>query len=143
MTKSENKGDALGSTAKHLFNLTSTWPINDVFDLWLQHEYQSGRPRYLESQTGDALNIQKQTNNQFSGYHLFNLWSSYQLNDRMRMNAAVNNLLDKNFTEYMDYYELNGDVQKHISTFLSVLLCLERLFLGATTAVYSLTIFNI
>nr|WP_264757554.1 TonB-dependent receptor [Acinetobacter sp. ANC 4173] len=87
--------------------------------------------------------MQKQTNNQFSGYHLFNLGSSYQFNDRVRINAAVNNLLDKNFTEYMDYYDLNADLQKHISTFLSVLLCLERLFLGTTTAVYSLTIFNI
>ena len=28
------------------------------------------------------------------------------------MNAAVNNLLDKDFTEYMDNYDLNGDVQQ-------------------------------
>jgi outer membrane receptor for ferrienterochelin and colicins len=61
----------------------------------------------------------------------------------VRINATVNNLLDKNFTEYMDYYDLNGDVQKHINTFLSVLLCPERLFLGATTGYLSLTIFNI
>lgn len=112
ITKGENKGYALESTAKHLFNLTSTWHINDAFDLWLQHEYQSGRPRYLESQTGDALNIQQQTGNEFSGYNLFNLGTSYQLNDQIRINAAVNNLLDKDFTEYMDYYDLNGDVQQ-------------------------------
>lgn len=112
ITKGENKGYALESTAKHLFNLTSTWHINDAFDLWLPHEYQSTHPRYLESQTGDALNIQKQTDNEFSGYNLFNLGGRYQLNDQIRINAAVNNLLDKDFTEYMDYYDLNGDVQQ-------------------------------
>ncbi len=39
ITKGEDKGYALESTAKHLLNLTSTWHINDVFDIWLQHEY--------------------------------------------------------------------------------------------------------
>ena len=58
------------------------------------------------------MNIQKQTDNEFSGYNLFNLGGSYQLNDQIRINAAVNNLLDKDFTEYMDYYDLNGDVQQ-------------------------------
>lgn len=112
ITKGANKGYALESTAKHLFSLTSTWHINEALDIWLQHEYQSGRPRYLETPTGGALDIKQQTDNKFSGYNLFNLGTSYQLNDKVRINAAVNNLLDKDFTEYLDYYDLNGDLQQ-------------------------------
>jgi len=112
VTKGENKGYALEATAKHLFNLTSTWHINENLDLWLQHEYQSARPRYTSSQTGGALQIQQQTNNEFSGYNLFNLGTSYQLNSNIRVNAAVNNLLDKDFTENMSYVDANGITQE-------------------------------
>ncbi len=35
ITKGDDKGYALESTAKHLLNLTSTWHINDAFDIWL------------------------------------------------------------------------------------------------------------
>ncbi|MEG1856513.1 MAG: TonB-dependent receptor, partial [Acinetobacter sp.] len=112
ITKGANKGYALESTAKHLFNLTSTWHINETFDIWLQHEYQSGRPRYLENPTGGATAIKQETDNKFSAYNLFNLGTSYQLNDNIRINAAANNLLDKDFTEYLNYYDLNGDLQQ-------------------------------
>ena len=113
ITKGEDKGYALESTAKHLLNLTSTWHVNDAFDIWLQHEYQSGRPRYTVKPTdAGSQSIETQTNNEFSGYNLFNLGTSYQLNDRIRINAAVNNLLDKDFTENMDYIDINGDTQQ-------------------------------
>ena len=103
ITKGANKGYALESTAKHLFNLTSTWHINNSLDVWLQHEYQSGRPRYLAAPTGGEVSIEQHTDNKFSAYNLFNLGTSYQLNNNVRVNAAVNNLLDKDFTEYRTY----------------------------------------
>lgn len=112
ITKGANKGYALESTAKHLFNLTSTWHINNSLDVWLQHEYQSGRPRYLAAPTGGEVSIEQHTDNKFSAYNLFNLGTSYQLNNNVRVNAAVNNLLDKDFTEYMDYVDTNGNVQQ-------------------------------
>lgn len=112
VTKGENKGYALEATAKHLFNVTSTWHINDDLDIWLQHEYQSGRPRYTSKQTDGALEIEKQTNNEFSGYNLFNLGTSYQFNKNIRINASVNNLLDKDFTDNMEYIDSNNVTQQ-------------------------------
>ena len=113
ITKGQDKGYALESTAKHLASLTSTWHINDSLDLWLQHEYQSGRPRFTSEPTdAGSISILEQTNNEFSGYNLFNLGASYQLNDKIRINAAVNNLLDKDFTQNMEYVDINGDLQQ-------------------------------
>lgn len=46
----------------------------------------------------------------FSGYNLFNLGASYSYSDALRFNFAVNNLLDKDFTEGSTTYSyINND----------------------------------
>ncbi len=110
ITKGENKGSYLSNVPKNAFNMTSTWHINGAFDLWLQHEYKSDRKRYsTEQTTGDAGIIYAATGNKLKGYNLFNLGASYIVNDNIRINGAINNLLDKDFTENGRYIDANGD----------------------------------
>ena len=104
ITKGKNKGSYLNNVPKHAFNMTSTWHINPAFDLWLQHEYKSDRKRYSTEETaGDAAFIYNATNNKLKGYNLFNLGASYTVNDQLRINGSVNNLLDKDFTSNHSY----------------------------------------
>ena len=110
ITKGENKGSYLNNVPKNAFNMTSTWHINDAFDFWLQHEYKSDRKRYSTEQTvGDAAFIYQATGNKLKGYNLFNLGASYTVNDQLRFNGSVNNLLDKDFTSNGSYINSEGD----------------------------------
>lgn len=110
ITKGENKGSYLNNVPKNAFNMTSTWHINESLDLWLQHEYKSERKRYSTVQTaGDSSIIYNATNNKLKGYNLFNLGASYVVNDQLRFNGAVNNLLDKDFTSNGTYIDANGN----------------------------------
>lgn len=110
ITKGKNKGSYLSNVPKNAFNMTSTWHINDAFDVWLQHEYKSDRKRYNTEQTaGDAAIIYNATNNKLKGYNLFNLGASYRVNDQLRFNGSVNNLLDKDFSSNGSYIDANGN----------------------------------
>lgn len=114
ITKGKNKGSYLNNVPKNAFNMTSTWHINDQFDLWLQHEYKSERKRYSTEQTaGDAAIIYAATANKLKGYNLFNLGASYSVNDQLRINGAVNNVLDKDFTDNGTYIDSNGDLASY------------------------------
>lgn len=110
ITKGKNKGSYLSNVPKNAFNMTSTWHINDAFDLWLQHEYKSERKRYdIAQTTGDDALIYNATNNKLKAYNLFNLGASYSVNNQLRFNGAVNNLLDKDFTSNGSYIDTNGN----------------------------------
>lgn len=110
ITKGKNKGSYLSNVPKNAFNMTSTWHINDAFDLWLQHEYKSERKRYdIAQTTGDDALIYNATNNKLKAYNLFNLGASYRVNNQLRFNGAVNNLLDKDFTSNGSYIDTNGN----------------------------------
>ena len=52
--------------------------------------------------------------NKFAGYNLFNLGTSYSVNEQVRVNMAVNNLLDKDFTEHQTVNGVTG--YKYLST---------------------------
>lgn len=112
ITKGKDKGNALSNVPKNAFNTTSTWHINDQFDLWLQHEYKSSRTRYDTAQTPgtDAATIYELTGNKLKGYNLFNLGASYTVNDQLRFNGAINNLLDKDFAGNQTYINAKGEL---------------------------------
>ncbi len=110
ITKGANKGSYLNNVPKNAFNMTSTWHINPALDVWLQHEYKSDRKRYSTEQTaGDAAIIYNATGNKLKGYNLFNLGASYTVNDQLRFNGAVNNLLDKDFSDNGSYLDAQGN----------------------------------
>ena len=119
-TKSEvtdggNEGLYYNNNPRDAFNLTSTWHINPDLDIWLQHEYKSSRTRFTSLPTsGDNLEVYKMYGNKFAGYNLFNLGTSYSVNEQVRVNMAVNNLLDKDFTEHQTVNGVTG--YKYLST---------------------------
>jgi outer membrane receptor for ferrienterochelin and colicins len=107
ITDGENEGLHYNNTPRNAFNLTSTWHITPSLDLWLQHEYKSDRTRFTNiPRSGDNAKIYKMYGNKLAGYNLFNLGTSYSVTDQLRVNMAVNNLLDKDFTEH----QTDGDV---------------------------------
>lgn len=107
----ETEGNYYNNNPRNAFNLTSTLHINPNFDLWLQHEYKSSRVRStdsFESLDAEGQAIYQASGNKLAGYNLFNLGASYTVNDQLRFNMAVNNLLDKDFTEYTTVEYLDG-----------------------------------
>ncbi len=109
----EAEGNYYNNNPRNAFNLTSTWHINPDLDLWLQHEYKSSRIRSTSvPDDAEGLAIYNASGNKLSGYNLFNLGASYTISDKVRLNMAINNLLDKDFTEYtnIDYVD-EGSVE--------------------------------
>ncbi len=116
ITDGEDEGLYYNNNPRNAFNLTSTWHINPNLDVWLQHEYKSARLRFKHlpttPQTSDFEEY-KIMGDKFGGYNLFNLGASYTVTDNLRLNMAVNNLLDKDFTkDNQSYtYDNNGKTQ--------------------------------
>ena len=111
ITEGENKGGYYNNVPRNAFNLTSTWHINDALDLWLQHEYKSSRARFLNTPAAPVSGLgssdyeeYKLFGDKLAGYNLFNLGASYSMTDNLRFNMAINNLLDKDFTEGSQTY---------------------------------------
>ena len=120
--------------------MTSTWHINESLDLWLQHEYKSERKRYSTVQTaGDSAIIYNATNNKLKGYNLFNLGASYVVNDQLRFNGAVNNLLDKDFTSNGTYIDANGNPASYYDYMSLVQACLVHIYQVVTFGYLFLT----
>ncbi|OTG85584.1 ferric siderophore receptor protein [Acinetobacter sp. ANC 4558] len=121
ITKGVNKGGFYNNVPRNAFNLTSTWHINSALDIWLQHEYKSSRARFLSKPTAPTSGLgssdyeeYKLFGDKLAGYNLFNLGASYSVTDNLRFNMAINNLLDKDFTEGNQTYNFldNGTVQQ-------------------------------
>lgn len=104
----ENKGDPLTNTPEHLVNATLRWYATERFSTWLSGEYSSERyrPRTAPS-SGPRPPIYAELGD-YKAYTLFHLGSSYQLNDRISLNAAIYNLLDKDFNDYRAYTVSSG-----------------------------------
>ncbi|MBF4520183.1 TonB-dependent receptor [Acinetobacter towneri] len=102
ITDGKDEGLYYNNNPRNAFNLTSTWHINPALDVWLQHEYKSDRLRFKHlpttPQTSDFEEY-KIMGDKFGGYNVFNLGASYTVTDNLRLNMAVNNLLDKDFTK--------------------------------------------
>ncbi|KGH49474.1 ferric siderophore receptor protein [Acinetobacter idrijaensis] len=112
ITDGENEGTYYNNQPRNAFNLTSTWHLVPAVDLWLQYEYKSDRQRFLTTPTAPATGLgssnyeeYKLFGDKLAGYSVFNLGASYIVSDQLRLNMAVNNLLDKDFTEGAKSYE--------------------------------------
>lgn len=104
------KGEPLVNTPKHMLNGSLRWSVTEDVGLWLRAEVRSSRYRgagVAQDQLGD-----------FKGYELFHLGGSYRLNDRVKFNAAIYNLFDKDFGGYQSY--LNGATLTYASEFANL-----------------------
>ncbi|MBV2128736.1 TonB-dependent receptor domain-containing protein [Arsukibacterium indicum] len=108
-TDSEQKsgpqaGLPLTNTAEHMVNVRVNWQLQDNINLYLQGELRSDRYRGYDSVIDQEL--------YYENYSLLNIGASYQLNDLVRFDVRINNLLDRDFTSYSTLFtDLNNDGQ--------------------------------
>lgn len=95
------KGAPLTNTPKHLLNSSVNWQATGALGLYLRGEYRSQRYR-------GAGAAQDQLGN-YKSYSQFQLGGRYQVNDAVSLNAAIYNLFDKDFVNYLPY-DNNGTV---------------------------------
>ena len=104
-TDSEQKsgseqGQPLTDTPKHMLNATLNWQATEQFNAWLSGEYRSERFRARERSRGEASFDDL---GDFKAYTLFNLGGSYQVSDKVALNATIYNLFDKDFIDYRPF----------------------------------------
>ncbi|MGY0799149.1 TonB-dependent receptor domain-containing protein [Lysobacter sp. A286] len=96
------KGEPLTNTPRHLLNASLNWQAGDALDMYLRAEYRSSRYRGADSAVQEQLG-------DYKPYSQFHLGGRYQLTDAVSLNAAVYNLFDKDFVDYLPYDD-NGSV---------------------------------
>ncbi|MGE8213736.1 MAG: TonB-dependent receptor domain-containing protein [Stenotrophomonas sp.] len=96
-----DKGHPLGLSAKHMANATFDWQVSDRFNLFVTSEARSKRYRGVSAITGQEL--------YYKDYTVFHLGASFQATQWMKINARINNLLDRDFTTYQTVFnDLDG-----------------------------------
>ncbi|MDZ4051908.1 MAG: TonB-dependent receptor [Phenylobacterium sp.] len=99
-TDSEQKsgpaaGQPLVNTPEHMLNGSVRWRATDQLNAWVRTEVRSDRYRgagAAQTALGD-----------YKGYALFHLGGSYQVADKVRINATIYNLFDQDFLDYLPY----------------------------------------
>lgn len=99
-TDSEQKtgaqaGQPLTDTPEHMVNAQLRWQATDRLSAWVRGEYRSERWRGVGA-ARDALG-------DFKAYELFHIGGSYDVNERVTVNAAIYNLFDKDFVRLAPY----------------------------------------
>lgn len=104
-TDSEQKsGDSAGmpltNTPEHMLNAKLNWDVGERVGLYLRGEHRS--ERYRSVTVGSSQSVVDQLGD-YRAYSLFHLGGRFQLTDNVSLNAAIYNLLDKNFIDYRPY----------------------------------------
>ncbi len=99
-TDSEQKsGSAIGQpltdTPEHMLNANLRWAATDRLGLWLRGEYRSERFR--------GVGAARDAWGDYEAYSLFHLGGSYDVTDRVTVNAAIYNLFDTDFVSLLPY----------------------------------------
>jgi outer membrane receptor for ferrienterochelin and colicins len=104
-TESEQKsGDSAGkpltNTPKHMVNARLNWDASNRLSFYLRGEYRS--KRYRSVTVGSTQTVTDQLGD-YRAYSLFHVGGRFQVTPSVSLNAAVYNLLDKNFIDYRPY----------------------------------------
>ncbi len=99
ITSGIQRGLVLTNTPEHAFNARLHWDVTERLVARLDGEVFSSRERFAGGipTSGQNLSLYQQLGNKLQGYEVFNLGASYHLSERVRLNATVYNLLDKDF----------------------------------------------
>ena len=105
-TESEQKsgsniGKPLTDTPEHAANARLNWDISQQLKSWLRAEYRSDR--FRDPGTSAATRAAKAALGDYKGYTMLHLGGSYQVSETVTINAALYNLLNKNFIDYQGY----------------------------------------
>ncbi len=99
-TDSEQKsgaaaGQPLTNTPEHMLNAALEWQASEGFRLFLRSQYRSSRYRgagLAQDQLGD-----------YKPYTVHHFGGSWRISEQVSLNAALYNLFDKNFIDYVPY----------------------------------------
>lgn len=99
-TESEQKSGALAGlpltdTPEHMLNASLNWQATDRLSTWIRGEYRSDRFR--------GIGAERTALGDYKAYDLFHLGGSYEVNDRLTVNAVIYNLFDKDFVSLVPY----------------------------------------
>lgn len=97
-------GDPLNSTPKHTVSALLNWQATDNLGVWTRAEYFDSRFRSRDSRQANA----KALLGDYPSYSLLHVGGSYKVNKAWTINAAVYNLLDKDFVDYHPVTNANG-----------------------------------
>ncbi|WP_035817333.1 TonB-dependent receptor domain-containing protein [Janthinobacterium sp. RA13] len=124
-----NAGKPLSDTPKHAVNARLSWDISREWNGWLRAEYRSERVR--DPGTSASTRAAKAALGDYKGYTMLHLGTSYQLNKRVTLNAAVYNLLNKDFIDYQPYRGSSAPTLTYANRYVNSLDG-RRLWLSAT-----------
>lgn len=108
----DNKGEPLTNTPEHLANAKLAWQTTDRLNLWLKSEYRGERARFTSKYENLANTNGSYSTNQSiydtlgkntKAYTLFHLGGSFKASENVTLNAAIYNLLDKDFVKGKAY----------------------------------------
>lgn len=99
-TDSEQKsgsaaGQPLTDTPEHMLNANLRWAATERLGLWLRGEYRSERFR--------GVGAARDAWGDYEAYSLFHLGGSYDVTNRVTVNAAIYNLFDTDFVSLLPY----------------------------------------
>ncbi|PLY43321.1 TonB-dependent receptor [Janthinobacterium sp. ROICE36] len=124
-----NAGKPLSDTPKHAVDARLSWDISREWNGWLRAEYRS--ERFRDPGTSASTRAAKAALGDYQGYTMLHLGSSYQLNQRVTLTAAVYNLLNKDFIDYQPYRQGSGPALTYANRYVNSLDG-RRLWLSAT-----------
>ncbi|WP_312245672.1 TonB-dependent receptor domain-containing protein [Stutzerimonas nitrititolerans] len=113
----ENKGEPLTNTPEHLANAKLSWQTTDRLNLWVKSEYRGERARFTSKYENLAnANGSYSTNQSIydtlgkntKAYTLLHLGGSFRASENVTFNAAIYNLLDKDFVDGKAYSTFNN-----------------------------------
>jgi len=100
------QGDPLFGVPAHMLNSRLRWQATRALEATLAGQFRSKRYRpdnFHEPHLGGSAQGAAEALGDFHAYHLLSLGADYRINDRLRLNAVVENLLNHDFVDYRPY----------------------------------------
>ncbi|EFA1467856.1 bifunctional siderophore receptor/adhesin Iha, partial [Escherichia coli] len=102
----DNKGAPLSYTPEHMVNAKLNWQITEEVASWLGARYRGKTPRFTQNYSSLSA-VQKKVYDEKGEY--LKAWTvvdaglSWKVTDALTLNAAVNNLLNKDYSDVSLY----------------------------------------
>lgn len=113
VTSGEGAGQLLTNAPDHMASATLRWDVTPVINVRLEGEYYSSRDRFTGTlpTAGQNFAILRAVGNELKGYELLHLAATWRVNDSLKINGRIYNLLGKDFTTSTPY-EWNGETYR-------------------------------
>lgn len=105
------KNGKLSDTPEHLANISLRWKATDKFSTWLRGEYRGEARRFdgdAKNLTGNNL-IAYKTVGDIKAWTQLHLGGSYNITEKLTLNAGINNLLNKDFAKFKTYTDTSSN----------------------------------